>query len=513
MSAESSAPPRAYSYLRFSTPEQQKGDSFRRQTALAQTYAEAKGLVLDDSLAFHDVGVSAYRGANVATGKLGAFVAAVEAGEVPSGSYLLVESLDRISRQNVLEAQMLLSRIILGGVTVVTLMDGKEYSEQIVRNDGMALLYAVILFMRANEESATKGRRLKASWEAKRAAIGSKPLTARVPAWLRLNTQTQQFELIPERAAVVRRVYELSLAGWGQNRIAEAFNREGLATWSGGTHWHRTYIAKILRNPAVVGTFVPGTVDYEDKRKVRRALEPVPNYFPPAVPVALWREVEALHSLAHAPSRGRHVRSGINNVLAGLAVCPACGSTATRVSKGARSVPAYVCVKAKAGAGCTYKSVRCELIEAAVFERLPARLANIPAGQEGAIDNDLLSLEEQADDLREQIALAVENLTVSRSHALAAKIGRLERELEALMAARKSLLQRRSAASGPAVARRAQTLLAALQKPSDTAVVNQAMRSLFDKAVIDYVTGDLVLHWTHGGTCEVPFASGFSAIN
>ncbi len=30
---------KAYSYLRYSTPEQMRGDSFRRQTALADAYA------------------------------------------------------------------------------------------------------------------------------------------------------------------------------------------------------------------------------------------------------------------------------------------------------------------------------------------------------------------------------------------------------------------------------------------------------------------------------------------
>lgn len=32
-------PPKAYSYLRFSTPDQMRGDSFRRQTELAREYA------------------------------------------------------------------------------------------------------------------------------------------------------------------------------------------------------------------------------------------------------------------------------------------------------------------------------------------------------------------------------------------------------------------------------------------------------------------------------------------
>jgi DNA invertase Pin-like site-specific DNA recombinase len=52
--------PKAYSYLRFSTPEQMKGDSFRRQTELTRQYAEENGLELDDSLSFYDLGVSPF---------------------------------------------------------------------------------------------------------------------------------------------------------------------------------------------------------------------------------------------------------------------------------------------------------------------------------------------------------------------------------------------------------------------------------------------------------------------
>src|SRR4051812_17590900 len=91
---------RAYSYLRFSTPEQQKGDSFRRQSSMAASYAAHHGLELDEHLTFHDLGRSAFRGQNLAeAGRLGDFLEAVRSGLVPSGSVLLVEQLDRISRQ------------------------------------------------------------------------------------------------------------------------------------------------------------------------------------------------------------------------------------------------------------------------------------------------------------------------------------------------------------------------------------------------------------------------------
>lgn len=61
---------KAYSYLRFSTPEQQKGDSKRRQSTAAQEYAARHGLELDTALSFQDLGVSAFRGKNTEEGDL-----------------------------------------------------------------------------------------------------------------------------------------------------------------------------------------------------------------------------------------------------------------------------------------------------------------------------------------------------------------------------------------------------------------------------------------------------------
>src|ERR1700758_3230486 len=116
----SKAAPKAYSYLRFSTPEQAKGDSLRRQTALADDYAKRHGLTLDTELNMRDLGVSAFRGDN-AQAALGAFLQAVRDGLVPSGSLLLVEALDRVSRQSARKAVRILEDIVEAGITVVTL--------------------------------------------------------------------------------------------------------------------------------------------------------------------------------------------------------------------------------------------------------------------------------------------------------------------------------------------------------------------------------------------------------
>jgi hypothetical protein len=79
---------KAYSYIRFSTPEQAAGDSFRRQTELSTHYAKDHGLVLDTSLlSLCDLGLSGFTGANRSKGALSVFLNAVQAGIVCPGSF------------------------------------------------------------------------------------------------------------------------------------------------------------------------------------------------------------------------------------------------------------------------------------------------------------------------------------------------------------------------------------------------------------------------------------------
>ena len=115
--------PQAFSYLRMSTDLQLKGDSRRRQLALSRAYAESNGLDLAKDAELEDIGISAFKGANVSEGALGRFLEAVKSGAVPPGSYLLVESLDRLSRQQVSTALSLFLRIIEADIVLVTLFD------------------------------------------------------------------------------------------------------------------------------------------------------------------------------------------------------------------------------------------------------------------------------------------------------------------------------------------------------------------------------------------------------
>src|SRR5262245_34621351 len=112
--------PLACSYLRFSSPKQADGDSIRRQTQNRKAWlAQHSEVTFDTSLVMEDKGRSAFKRKDFATYALGQFVAHIKAGRVETGSYLLVENLDRLSRENAGEATELFLSIVNRGVVVV----------------------------------------------------------------------------------------------------------------------------------------------------------------------------------------------------------------------------------------------------------------------------------------------------------------------------------------------------------------------------------------------------------
>lgn len=502
--------PKAYSYLRFSTPEQSKGDSYRRQMSMAVAYAEQHGLELDHELTFHDVGVSAYRGQNTDAGRLAYFKEAVRSGQVPQGSILLVEQLDRISRLTPRKALRVLEEIVETGVSVVTLTDGRHYTAASLDTDHFDLMMSILTFMRANEESATKSRRLKAAWEGKRANMTARPMTARAPAWLRLSMDRSTFEELPDRVELVQRMFSMTLAGVGQHRVAATFNQEGHTPWGRGQLWHRSYIAKTLANPAVIGTFVPHLVEFDGAKKRRVPLDPVEGYFPAIVTLEVFQEAQALRQAHGSPQRGRHAHFPVSNILSNLAACPKCAATMTRVAKGKRSKPYLVCTKAKGGAGCTYKAVPYALIEGVLLQTLPERLRALEGvtGPDDVLEQALNAEEARVSALQERIEALLDNLSFERSPAIMQRLREQEDALEQSQEALRKLQQRQEAVTGRTVAARVSRALEALEPAEGepaVAAVNLALRSIFRRAVIDWTAGRIDLEWTHGGTCTVPY--------
>lgn len=92
---------KAYAYVRWSTAEQgEEGrDSHSRQDhTWLQAFTEITGVPVVETVI--DKGVSAFRGANARTGQLKGLLDRVENGEIGKGDYIIVESIDRLTRRN-----------------------------------------------------------------------------------------------------------------------------------------------------------------------------------------------------------------------------------------------------------------------------------------------------------------------------------------------------------------------------------------------------------------------------
>lgn len=356
---------RAYAYVRFSTPDQVKGDSRVRQSRLIRQFVQENDLELDDSLHMDDLGVSAFRGDNRLAG-LGKFLDAVKQGRVTSGSYLLLESLDRLTRQNAMQAATLFMSMLQAGIHVVTLADvpPRVYSPQSGFND---LLFAVVTMSRAYEESAMKSKRLQSAWRNKRHIAANKKMTSRGPEWLEYNAKLEVFELIPVKAKLVRRIFDLARDGAGKMTICRLLNEEKTPTFSGkGALWQASYIHKILGNRAVIGELQPHRDTYDEDGRHKRVPdgEAIEGYYPSAVPKALFYEVQRKRAKANKQG-GR--RGSFANLFSKIAKCGYCGTSMVRVNKGTppKGATYYICSKAQRGGGCRYALWRYDKFEKA----------------------------------------------------------------------------------------------------------------------------------------------------
>ncbi len=348
--------PKAYSYIRFSSAKQLAGDSLDRQVKLSENYAAKNGLELDTDLNLRDLGISAYDRSNLEKGALGHFLRLVEEKQIEVGSYLLVESLDRLSRDKVLDALTIFTSILRYGIVIVTLSDNQVYSYKKANDNWASLIVSIAIMSRANEESAMKSHRLRSAWDAKRLNLNNKRLTKRCPYWLKPSDGDTGFEFIPERVEVVKRIFKMSLEGIGIATIVKTFNTEGVPLFSSTANgWQNSYIQKTLQNPAIYGD-----IHLKLQRDGEESLyEVIPNYYPEI----MTKEESFLVASARAERRHRGgVRKGqaLSNLFSGLLKCGYCGGPMNmgghvQNQKGKHKKSKYIaCSNARRGLGCKY---------------------------------------------------------------------------------------------------------------------------------------------------------------
>ena len=283
--------PVAISYIRFSTPEQADGDSLRRQTADTEAWCKKNGIPLDTSLTLKkDRGVSAFRGKHRdEKAALGIFLEDVKQGKIPRGSYLIIENLDRLSREEERTALRLWLDILDAGINIVQLTPETVFRHE--RSDMTDIIRAIIELSRGHSESRMKSKRCSDAWWEKvaQARANGTLVTHRLPAWIEVIDGRPQ--LIDERATVVRRMFTMAGSGYGCGAIVKTLVRENVAPFcarekgdngrqkigEGCGRWNRMYVRSILMDRRALGEFQPKDRDGKPDG------DPLAGYFPAVV--------------------------------------------------------------------------------------------------------------------------------------------------------------------------------------------------------------------------------------
>lgn len=311
-------------YIRFSTREQTEGTSTTRQRndcfahILKREWPQPEAILLDE-------GKSAFSGKHRELGSaLGQFEEEAREG-LHHGKILLVERLDRLSRQGHEDTFEFIRSLGRCGVSVAT-VDGDAFYEAGAKIGLVEIITMLVKAETAHEESVKKSERLKARYVIRRAEseISKKALGRNCPAWLIVD-KSGGYVMDAAKVALVREIFALADSGHGAITIAKILNRRGEPVWQRYVsrpvrHWDRTFIRKLLLNRAVVGEFQPH--EMIDGKRVQKG-EPFALY-PRIIDEELFQRVRD-SAPSRAATKGGGKSSVVANLVSGLVKCAVCG--------------------------------------------------------------------------------------------------------------------------------------------------------------------------------------------
>ncbi|EPJ77215.1 resolvase domain-containing protein [Pseudomonas sp. CFII64] len=310
--------PIAIAYVRWSSSIQSDGDSYDRQTSPLAEFTSLTGVPVVEIII--DPGRSAYTGENSKVGKLKDILVRIESGHIRKGDYLVVESIDRITRMRVLDGVSLIQDGILKkGVKLYTTSDNKVYSYEDPDRDLETLLMIGLIAKRANEESETKSKRRKSSWnKAKEKAENSGEIFNRhtPPYGLIFNHAENKFNIVEDEANEIRAIIE-GLKSEGVSNTLKKVNINSKRKWT------RRTVHQMLVSKYPTGALM--SQRRENKQKVFDSF--IENYYPQIVTNHAFQEaVNAMKQRGKVKDYGRTTEGSLN-IFKHCIKCGLCGAT------------------------------------------------------------------------------------------------------------------------------------------------------------------------------------------
>lgn len=214
---------------------------------------------------------------------LAQFLELVERGRVPRGSWLIVEAVDRLGREDPAEVFPFVLSLIKTDIRIITLSPSEVVYEQGMDQSRMIVL--LLETFRGHGESARKSDLCGHAWREKKrlAREEGKPLGKNLhPAWLAIDGD--RYVLKRGAAGTVRMIYQLAAAGKGTSQITRELNDRNVPAFGKKGVWVRSYVQKILSDRSVLGEYRPC---FGRHRKEADG-DPIENFYPPAISLAEW---------------------------------------------------------------------------------------------------------------------------------------------------------------------------------------------------------------------------------
>jgi DNA invertase Pin-like site-specific DNA recombinase len=345
----------AVSYSRFSCPLQAKGDSMERQEVMFREFCQRHNLTPLAEI-FADRGKSGYKDEHRKKGRLGQLVAAAKDGRFEPETVVVVEAWDRLGRLRPDKQTELVAELLRTGVHIGVCRLNEIFTEDDFGTHKWTTL--AVFIQLAFQESKQKAERVAASWQRRRERARAKGnlLTTRLPAWLECDNG--EVRLIPERAAVVKRVFRLSAEGLGERRIVETLThekvppfgkhvvREGRGRSQFCGNWTCPYVALILRDRRAIGELQP--------RKINDTPDgpPLVGYYPAAVTEREYLLARAGQDSRRTKARGKAAsESRYVNVFKGLLKHARDGEGFLLHNKGTAKEPELILINATGNSG------------------------------------------------------------------------------------------------------------------------------------------------------------------
>ena len=364
-------------YCRLSQDDGREGESnsISNQKEILQTYAKKNGLL--HPRFFVDDG---YSGTTFDRPAFKEMQAMAENGEIAT---IVVKDLSRFGRNYLEVGQYIEIKYPTLGIRFIAIQDNVD-SES---NTGTELMPFSNIF---NEwHAASTSKKIRAVWASK--AAQGKRVSANPPyGYVKDKADKEIWHIDPVAAAVVRKIYDLALAGKGVVKIARQLEFEKIPTPTehavangrpvyGRTteipfNWSADTVADILDNRQYTGcavNFRSTTVSYKIHKVIHRPEDEhqiIPNKQEAIISEEIWERVHELRK-----NKRRLSPTGRVSLFSGLLYCADCGAKLYfSASKSTlERQEHYVCSRYKSGRGpCSAHYIRNVVLEQIVLENI-----------------------------------------------------------------------------------------------------------------------------------------------